>query len=712
LVSVDLSIFEELKRRSVFRVVIGYVVSSWLLAQVADLVLENIGAPDWVMQTILLVLALGFPVVVFFSWAYEVTPDGIKLESEIDRSESFTHVTRRKLDRAIVAVLVIALAYFAYDKFVLDSSRDTELAQATTESATEQQDAAPVETSINLSESGVIRFIHHLAPMERIWRANLFDRSTVALSPDGTRLVYVARRDDGARQLYLLRLDQLEGKPIPGTENAHSPFFSPDGEWVAFFTPNELKRASLSTGAVVAVSDVIPASSGGSWGSDGNILFTFEPKEGLVTIPDNGGKPKPITESKGGLGHHFPHPLPGDKGLLFTIMQSEAWSHTGIAVLSFETGLWRTLLEEGTHPHYLSSGYVVYALAGTLQAVPFDLDRLEISGKPVQLLDGAATRFGADFSLAADGTLAYVPGDWGWPDRALVWVDRDGKIVDNTCQPRNYWWPRISPDGQRVAVTINSRRKGSTDIWICELARNNTLTRLTVDPAWDYFPIWTFDGKRVTYAATSQSTPDLIEIAADGTGAPEWLLRKRPGIWPASWSPDGSILLFTEEHPDTNFDIWMFPTDGGEAEPWLQTSAFEGKPVFSPDGRWVAFQSDESGQHEVFVGSFPNIGQKYRISTDGGTEPVWAADGEELFYRNGDKMMAVAVMTSREFSSAEPKLLFESKYSHSSAHSGASYDVASSGRFLMITESEQDLTQINVVINWAAEVKRLVSIDN
>ena len=323
---------------------------------------------------------------------------------------------------------------------------------------------------------------------------------------------------------------------------------------------------------------------GGSWGSDGNILYTFEPKEGLSTIPFNGGTRKPITESKGALGHHFPHPLPGDKGLLFTIMQSEAWSHTGIAVLSFETGLWRTILEEGTHPHYLSSGYVVYALAGTLQAVPFDLDRLEISGKPIQLLDGVATRFGADFSLSADSTLAYVPGDWGWPDRSLVWVDRDGKTVDNTCDPKNYWWPRISPDGQRVAVTINTRRKGSTDIWICELARNNTLTRITTDPSWDYVPVWTPDGNRATYSATRQSTPDLIEIAADGTGTAEWLLRKKPGIWPASWSPDGSILLFTEEHHNTNFDIWKFPKDGGVAEPWLQTFASEGEPRFSP--RW------------------------------------------------------------------------------------------------------------------------------
>ena len=322
--------------------------------------------------------------------------------------------------------------------------------------------------------------------MERIRRSNLFDQSTVALSPDGRRLVYVASRDDDARQLYVRRLDQLEGKPIPGTENAHGPFFSPDGEWVAFFTPNELKRASLSSGAVVVVTDVKPTSSGGSWGSDGNILFTYEPPEGLSTIPFNGGKRKPITESKGSLGHHFPHPLPGHKGVLFTIMQSEAWGHTGIAVFSFETGLWRTLLEEGTHPHYLSSGYVVYALAGTLQAVPFDLDRLEISGNPVQLLDGVTTRFGADFSLSADGTLAYVPGEWGWPDRSLVWVDRNGKIVDNTCDPKNYWWPRISPDGQRVAVTINTRRKGSTDIWICELVRNNTLTRITTDPSWDY----------------------------------------------------------------------------------------------------------------------------------------------------------------------------------------------------------------------------------
>lgn len=562
----------------------------------------------------------------------------------------------------------------------------------------------------------VTRFTLQFAPTEVLWLGDRLQRASIALSPDGARLVYVASRGREPRQLYLRRMDQFESVALRGTEGAHSPFFSPDGEWVAFFTNVNLKKVSLSSGATVTLAEVVPVSSGGNWGTDDNIVYTEIPPGGLVSVPARGGVPKPLTapdRSRGDYGHHFPSVLPGGKALLFTILHSPSWGDTGVAVLSLETGEWRILLEQGTNAQYLSTGHLVYALGGTLLAAPFDLERLALSGSPVRLVDDVVTRVGAEFSLSDDGTLAYLPGAWGWQERWLSWVDRKGQELAESCPPRAYSSPRISPDGQRVATTIRDRETGNADIWVCELA-NDTLTRLTSGTNYDGEPIWTPNGQWMTYTTAGRlHTPDLSWTPADGTGTADALLSMDNAQFPTSWSPDGSTLLFTDEHPDTNYDIWLLPVAAdGKTQPWLNTPSVETAAMFSPDGRWIAFQSDESGRFEVYVQRFPVAGRKHQISTQGGTEPVWAPDGRTLFYREADRLMAANVTLSDELSAARPTLLFERRYSAVDPAITANYDITADGeRFLMVKDAEQDLTHINVVLNWTEAVTRLVPTD-
>jgi serine/threonine-protein kinase len=558
----------------------------------------------------------------------------------------------------------------------------------------------------------VKRYILNLPPTERLWLGGRFERSSVALSPDGSNLVYVAGRG-GLHQLYLHKLDQFEAQPIPGTEDARNPFFSPDGQWIAFLTSGKLKKVSLSSGASVTLCDTLPVSSGGSWGADDTILFTLAPNSGLSRVSASGGIPESVTtpdRTKGERGHYYPEALPGSKALLFTIGSGGGWSDTSVAVLSLETGRWHTLIEEGTSPYYLSTGYLVYARAGTILAVHFDLERLEVTGPPVRILEGVMTRIGAEFGLSEDGSLVYLPGIGGWPERTLVWVDRRGQTQSLRFPPRSYLGPRISPDGKRAVTSIPSRQKGNFDIWICELARN-TLTRLTFTSGYDGQPIWTPDGKRVTFASSAVGAPDLTWKSWDGRGADEQLSAiGGHAQFPTSWSPNGRTLLFTYEHPETKYDIWLLPVeDKSEPQPWLKTQFVETAAVFSPDGRWIAYQSDETGRFEIYVKPFRGPGRKQSISTKGGTGPVWAPDGRELFYREGDKMMAVAVKTDSEFVGAKPMLLFKGRYSSDTIR--ANYDVSPDGRrFLMVKASEQEsaLTQINVVLNWFEELKLVV----
>ncbi len=564
----------------------------------------------------------------------------------------------------------------------------------------------------NVSFQPVKRVFISPPPTESIWITEVMQHPSLALSPDGNRLVYVAR-GGGIQRLYLREMDQFEAKAIPGTEDARNPFFSPDGEWVAFLTSGKLKKVSLSAGTMVPLCDVLPdVSSAGSWSTGGHILFAQNPNGGLARVSANGGTPELITvpdTSREEIGHYYPQVLPGGKGVLFTIRAGGgSWNETRIAALSLKTGVWRTLLIGGTNPRYLSTGHLVYARAGALYVVPFDLERLQINGSPVQVLEGVLTMRGAEFSLSNDGTLVYLPGNTAWPKRSLVWVDHQGKTLALPLPPQTYLFPRLSPDHRRLAVSIIDQQTGNVDVWICVLARG-TSTRFTFHPNTDIFPIWTPDGKKVTFAsATSQESPELFWKPADGAGEKEQLAKMAYAQFPTCWSNDARLLLFTDENPDTKFDLWFLSLETRKPQVWLNTKFNETGAVFSPNGKWVAYQSDESGRYEVYVRTFGDLAGKEQISTEGGTEPLWAPDKHKLFYRNGDKMMSVEVETAPVFTAAKPELLFEGQFAISRI--AANYDITNDGRrFLMIrSEKESVPTKLHVVLNWSEEVKRRI----
>jgi len=547
------------------------------------------------------------------------------------------------------------------------------------------------------------RFVISTAP----WVSD--NNNELAISPDGRRIVYQA--SPGPSQLYVRSLDEYVARPIAGTEGLNGDhFFSPDGEWVAFFSAGKLKKASLAGGTPITICEAPSAERSGSWAED---TIVFSSAGSLYRISAAGGTLEtlaaPDTE-KGEGRYAMPEILPGGQALLFTISTSTG---SQIALLSLETGEQKVLLA-GRQAHYAPTGHLVYALSesGTLMAAPFDLARLEVTGGSVPILEEVRqTSPGAvDYAFSVDGTLVYVPGGSGAGQFRLVWVDRQGAVEPMGAPPHQYRHPRLSPDGERVAVTI---QEASTDIWVYDIARN-TLTRLTFEGA-NQQSRWTPDGMRVTFRSDRAGTDNLFWKSADGSGPAERLTTSEIRQNPGSWSPDGQVLAFhqqsgPESSASTGRDIWVLPLEG-ERRPWpfLQTPFNEAAPQFSPDGRWLAYVSDDSGRREVYVQPFPGPGGKYQISTEGGTEAVWGRNGE-LYYRNeiGDKIMGVEITTEPTFRAGNPRLLFEGLHQRGTGNSPF-YDVTPNGqRFVMVQTQETESTQINVVQNWFEELKRLV----
>ncbi|HYV30534.1 MAG TPA: protein kinase, partial [Candidatus Binatia bacterium] len=537
----------------------------------------------------------------------------------------------------------------------------------------------------------IVRLAVSLPPSDRL---ALGLTPTITLSPDGSRLVYVANHS-GAQQLYVRPIDRLEATAIPGTEGAESPFFSPDGQWLGFFAEGKLKKVSLSGGAPLTLCSA-PLNRGASWGPDDNIILNLSfGVSGLFQVSAAGGTPKPLTipdGKKGEISHRWPQILPGGKAVLFTNWSGGSFDDARIGVQSLETGERRTLLEGGTYARYVPSGHLVYARAGGLVAVPFDLKRVAVTGPPVSILEDVSmhpTSGVAEFSSSDSGSLAYVAGGTRGDERTRLWVDRKGAAQALPASPRAYFSPRLSPDGQRLAVGIFGISGSNQGVWLYDLARG-TLTRLA-ETALVPFPFWTPDGKGLTVNLAQQGPLNLFWMAADGGGSAERLTTSDNPQFPGSWSPDGQVLAFSEVDPTTGYDIWVLRLEGDrKPQPFLHTPSNESAPTFSPDGRWLAYQSDESGREEIYVRPFPSPGGKWLISTEGGTQPVWARNGRELFYRNGDKMMAAAVETKPTFAAAKPKLLFEGHYETGIYPSLPNYDVSPDGRrFLMIKSSEQ-----------------------
>ncbi len=565
----------------------------------------------------------------------------------------------------------------------------------------------------------VRRFAVDIEPTEPIQTNGV--SANLTLSPDGRRLVYAARVD-GTTQLYTRPIDQLEAQPIPDTEGAYRPFFSPDGEWVGFFTlgsDRKLKKVSLRGGEARTLCDVRSPSTG-SWASDNTIVFSSRGDSGeqLFRVSATGGTPQVLTtpnRERGERSHSGPEILPGGHSVLFTI-SSAGYRARNIAVLSLETGEYQTLIERGYNAHYAPSGHVVFVREAELWAVPFDLGRLEKTGAEAPILQGIQVderRQSVPFSFSDDGLLVYVPGDYvdKGPKRRLVWVDRQGREEPLAAEAARYTRPQLSPDGSRLAVDITD--SDNSDIWIYDLARK-TFSRLTFDPARDELPVWTPDNLRVIFSSTRGGGAfNLFWKAADGTGQVERLTTSTNDQFAHSCSLNGDTLLFCgPTRGSTPFDLGVMQLGNeSSAKPLLETQFIhEVVPIISPDGHWVAYQSNESGRGEVYVRPFPNAEEgQWQVSRGGGFTPVWGPDGRKLFYRSGQAMMVVAIETEPTFAAGSPEFLFTDRYY---ANVGLYFDISRDGqRFLMMQEVEQTQetsTQLIFVENWFEELKRLV----
>jgi Tol biopolymer transport system component len=534
----------------------------------------------------------------------------------------------------------------------------------------------------------------------------------LAISPDGTTLAYVAE-SDGQRQLYVRGLSELEARPLAGTEGASNPFFSTDGQWVGFYAGSRLKKADIA-GASVADLGEVPVwlsafwGAGSAWGTDGRIVFSSGAGAdgGLKEISDKGGAAGPLVRSEGTELPVWPHFLPNQRELLFTIARQGV---SELVLLSLESNDKHTLLRGARGPlqaTYLRTGHLVYSEADRLFAAPFDLSRYEV-GTPKPVLESIHTEshmgtgITAAFALSASGTIAFVPR-MTVALSELVWVDRDGGITPVNVEPGVFTHLKLSQDGTRAAVQL--MKAGGSEIWLCDLQRG-TLTPLT-GRGLSHEPVWTPDGRWIIFS----NGVALLRTSADGGGEVEELLTPENAPFPSSLSPDGRVLAFYCLAAATRRDIYVVTMDGEKTQrPILVNAVSEHTPMFSPDGGLLAYVSDRSGREEVYVQPEPGPGPRYLVSMEGGREPKWSRDGRELFYRSGDKMMVVSVETEPRFSAGLPRVLFEGRF-RMGRGGGQAYDVSPDGsRFLMIrSPQERELTEIRVVLNWAEELKRLV----
>jgi serine/threonine-protein kinase len=550
-------------------------------------------------------------------------------------------------------------------------------------------------------------------------RVTFSNPNNVAISPDGRNIVYTAT-NQGIEQLHLRSLDEFVDKPIPGTDFGINPFFSPDGKWLGFFQGNQLNKVLLTGGSPIPLTDAPGGVQSGSWGVQGTIVFS-RGLAGLFRVPATGGESEQLAASNREEQEQeflVPQILPGGRNVLFSFRTADGGSK--IASLSLETGEKKILLEGGQQPNYVKTGHLIYAQpsTGNLMAAPFDLASLEITGDPVLILQGVSqTVFFVDYAVSDNGTLVYLPGSATTThEHRLVWVDRQGTETVVTAEKRDYRAPRISPDGKQLSLSIGEPSTGN-QVWVYDLEAES-LSRLTFEEGRNGAAAWSPDSKWLIYQSGNSISTGLVRKPADGSLPQERLTSFPFPQMPVSWSVDGRFLSFNETNgPDTGTPDIGILSLGEEKKPEyiVATTAMECCAKFSPDGKWLAYASDESGRLQVYVRPFPGPDVKRLISEEdeGGGQPVWSPDGKELFYRIDDKTMVVSIQTQDQTVKAgSPRLLFEGSYvSHSRPPGFQYYDISPDGkRFLMLKEEtvQDQQSQINVILNWAEELKRLV----
>jgi Tol biopolymer transport system component len=533
----------------------------------------------------------------------------------------------------------------------------------------------------------------------------------VAVSPDGRRLAFTAIPPGGRSALWVRDLDALTPRVLPSTEGAALPFWSPDSRFIGYFAGGKMKRVDVSGGVSQTLCDA-PYAYGGTWSSDGVILFSPDSNRSLMRVAASGGAPtSETTLVSGEIGHYWPSFLPDGRHYL-VLVESEKAPSTEIHVGTLGKKENRRLTAAESGALYAPPGYLLFVREGALTAQAFDARRLQLTGEPIPVAErvgrmgGAGpTRYGP-FSASSNGVLAY--GAVAVVSSQLVWFDRRGQVL-GISSPGDYADPELSPDGKRVAVCRDDPRTGTPDIWIMEISRGMQ-SRLTFHPRWEVYPVWSPDGSRIAFAWDKEGHTDIYLKAAGG-GVEELLFKERRATYPLDWSRDGRLLLFSAMDPKTGSDLWLLHLEGSRTpKPLLQTPFNEGEARISPDGRFFAYTSDESGRPEVYVRPLASMAEQWQVSTEGGTKPQWRRDGKELFYLAEDRrLMSLELTDGSGFDRSAPLPLFQTRAPRVDFPGFHSlYAVTPDGqRFLAVTEPEgRSSPPITVVLDWAVELKR------
>jgi serine/threonine-protein kinase len=545
-----------------------------------------------------------------------------------------------------------------------------------------------------------------------------FNDRGLAITPDGSHLAYVGNR---GTQIFVRALDSLSPVAV-FTGRPTGLFTSPDGRWIGFRDgEGTLKKVATTGGPAVTLAtlDAAGVPGGATWAPDGSIILASESvATGLQRVAASGGQVEVLTRpdpAQGEADHLWPEILPDGRSVLFTITTlTDGLEAARVAVLDLGTGERQVLLRGGSHAHYVPSGHLVYGQAGTLQAVAFELARRRVAGTPTTVVPDVVTSSngGVHAVVARDGTLAYISvGGMAETPRSLVWVDRLGNEMPTGAPPRPYFLPALSPDGTRIAVFANDPEG---DLWLWDHGRT-TLTRLTSVPGRDVLQVWTPDGRRVIFSSERGGGRNLFWQDADGIGAAERLLESLNTQYPMAVTPDGRQLIFTEETAQTDIDLMMLELDGTRrVAPLLRTRFSERNGAISPDGRWLAYEANDSGHYEIYVRPYPDIDTSLTVvSTDGGTRPLWTRSGDELVYVSPTgALMRVGVSRGPSWSATKPSVVVKAGYFTNPVWWGRSYDVSPDGqRFLMIKEGGPEAPaptpSLVVVQHWFEELKRL-----
>jgi serine/threonine-protein kinase len=550
-----------------------------------------------------------------------------------------------------------------------------------------------------------LRLSMPLAPSQKLATSN---NSLLVFSPDGSTIV-VPVIDDGHRWLVRRRLDEPSTERIEGTEGGNAPFFSPDGEWLGFLAGGKMMKVPSGGGRPFVLVDR-QGFGGAAWGTDGHILFAPIYSEGLFRVSEEGGEPERLTtpDREGGeLGHWWPQILPGGKRALFTAFRSPI-DEARVGVVSLETGEVRIVVEGGFFGRYAPSGHLLYVKEARLFAAPFDPERAVVTGPAKSVLDdmfAPPTEALSMFDVSADGTLAWVPGSAADPPRELVWVDRDGRTQPAHPELRRYKGVSLSPDGRSLVTAILGE---SLDLWTYSLERG-TLSRLTTAPRTEFTPYWSRDGETVFFVLDRPSF-EIHRIGLGGSAASEPLWTAEQDTVLTGLSADGRLVVYTLTEPETGRNVWVGSVDGSEPSRAFRATPYEEHlGTFSADGRWLAYESDETGRPEIYVEAFPGPGERFQISPDGGTEPLWAHGSGEIFYRHGDEMRVVPTRTGPRFEFEAARTLFVLPIDHG-GDTVRNYDVTPDGERVLAVRVPDAYAprRVDIVTDWLDELARQV----